>query len=144
MLQTHIPLPIPATRRGFSTFELTIAAMLLAIVFASLGPMLSAIRGQRRLADSRQQASLTLANIAEQISLSPYPELTAEAIRQVELPDDIAAALPEAVLTTELTEESDPVGKRVTLSLSWQSDGARPANPLRLVFWRYPDTRRTP
>ena len=141
---TALTAPPRSPRRGFSTFELTIAALLLGVVFASLGPVLTAIRRQRRLADDRQQASLVLANIAEQLSLIPYPELTAESLGQWPLPDEVAAALPQAKLSSELIEEPDPTGKRVTLSLSWPEDGARPANPLRLVFWRYPAPGRSP
>jgi type II secretory pathway pseudopilin PulG len=124
--------------------ELTVAIMLLAVVLASLGPLLSWIRQQRRTAEDRQLAVLELANAAERLSLTPYRELTAESLQSLELPAAAAEELPGAVLTGQIADEADPAAKRITLELAWRADGVRPIKPLRLVVWRFPDPEAAP
>ncbi|MFV0443106.1 MAG: hypothetical protein ACK5Q5_06015 [Planctomycetaceae bacterium] len=132
------------SRAGISAIEITVAILLLASVFAMLGPMLSWIRQQRRCAEDRQLALLELANAAERVSLLNYEALTAEQLAQLTLPAVADAELRDARLTATVDEESAPVARRVTLQLSWKEDGVRESAPLRLVLWRFPGGESTP
>lgn len=131
-------------RRGMTVIELTVAVMLLAAVFAMLGPTLTWVRQQRRVADDRQLALLELANLGERLSLRTYDELTPELLGQVTLPEEAAAELDAATLSASIADEAEPVAKRITLELAWSEDGVRPVAPLRLVLWRFPDEEGAP
>lgn len=128
----------PVARRGTSLIELTVAVLLLGVVFALLGPAFAWIRRERRLSQDRQAATIELANQAELLSLRPYDEVTTESLATLAVSEAAQAALPGAKLTTRVSEEADPVARRVTLSLSWSEDGVRPLPPLELVVWRFP------
>lgn len=133
-----------ARRGGFSAFEMTVAVLLLASVFATLGPMLTWIRQQRRRAEERQLAVLELANAAERLSLLPYERMTSQPSPSLQLSPEAEQALSEAQLTAEVNDETDPSAKRVTLQLAWREDGVRESAPLRLVIWRFPEAEVSP
>ena len=135
---------VPMDRPGFSVIELMIAVLLLGTVFAMLGPTLTWIRQQRRLADDRQLALIELSNVAERLSLVSYEAVTPEHLAGLTLAPPVAAALPQARLSATLADETEPPAKRVTLELTWKGDGTRPVAPLRLVTWRYPPAGDAP
>jgi Tfp pilus assembly protein PilV len=134
----------PSARRGASLLELTVAIVLLGVVFAGLGPMFAWIRQERQLSHDRQAALLELANQAERMALRPYVDLTADSVAAVTLSPHTAAALPHAQLQVRLAPETDPEAKRLTFEITWSDDGVRPAAPLRMVQWRFPDAGGAP
>lgn len=125
-------------RRGASLIELTVAAMVMGTVFALLGPVMTSIREQRRLAGERQLAVAELANCAERQALKSWTELTADGLADLELSAAAGRTLLDAQLNVTVAEESDPVARRVTFELTWQDRGGRTVQPLQLVVWRFP------
>ena len=136
---SHRPAPsAPRMRCGASLIELTVAAMVMGTVFALLGPMLTSIREERRLAGERQLGVSELANCAERLALRPWSEVTTAGLANLELTEAASRTLSDPQLSVTVVEESEPPARRVTLEVTWRDRGERRVQPLRLVVWRYP------
>lgn len=126
-------------RKGFSLFELTIAAILLAAVMVTAIPSLAWIVRTRQGAEREQVALLEVDNLMERITSRDWEEITPEALAAIPLPDRVARQFPEAKVTIDLAPASDPPdAKRVSIELSWgESIAGTRSPPIRLTAWVY-------
>lgn len=126
-------------RRGFSLFELTIAAILLAAVMVTAIPTLAWIVRTRQGAQREQMAILEVDNLMERITSRPWEEITPETLAAIPLPDRLARQLPETKVTIDVISASEPPNaKRVTIELSWEESMAGTRSPpVRLSAWVY-------
>jgi hypothetical protein len=123
-----------------SLLEITIAAALLAALMTVSVQMIRALGGQQRSVERRALAIRTVQALVEQISNTPWEELSNESVEQLEIPSMVTGHLPNATLTIALDEEREPVAaKRVTVELQWNGPGGQPAGPARLTTWVFPD-----
>lgn len=113
--------------------ELIVSLVLLAICMSVLGPGVGWSFKQRKLALQRQIAQLEVLNQLEKLSTFPWEELTAEKLNQLSISAEASTHLPDAVLSSELTNVADPIESRIVrLSLGWKSLNGVQARPVEL------------
>jgi type II secretory pathway pseudopilin PulG len=127
-------------RRAMSLLELTVAAALLAALMTVSVQMIRALGSQQRSVERRALAIRTVQALVEQISNTPWEELTTESVERIEIPSMVTGHLPNPKLTIAVDDEQDPVAaKRVTVELQWSGPSGQPAGPARLTTWVFPD-----
>jgi hypothetical protein len=123
-----------------SLLEITIAAALLAALMTVSVQMIRALGSQQRSVERRALAIRTVQALVEQISNTPWEELTTASVERIEIPSMVSGHLPNPVLTIAVNEERDLVAaKRVTIELQWSGPSGQPAGPARLTTWVFPD-----
>jgi hypothetical protein len=124
-------------RRALTIFEVTLAFTLLAIVLAASVRMARVVADHRR-ANERKHVALQAAQaVSEQIGNILWDELTTDAANQIQIPAPLAAQLPNAKPLVTLTDESNPIAKRVLVQISWSSRGQSPT--VQLTSWVFPE-----
>lgn len=108
-------------RAGLMMTELITAMVLLGICVSILGPGVGWSLKQRKLGWQRQIAQLELHNQLELLSAIPWEELTAEQLNRLAISPEASLQLPDAVLSGELANVSDPIESRIVrLKLGWK------------------------
>ncbi len=131
--------PSPATRRGLSIVEVTMALLILSVAVAGLLKILTVAASQRRATENRRLALEEIANQAEQIALLPWEELTAEKLAARQPSADLLAAARSAQLTLTASEDAGPpAAKRIRIAVSWTTPTGESAEPVQLTIWRHP------
>lgn len=130
-------------RAGFTLFELTIAAILLAAVMVTAIPTLAWIVRVRHAAERQQVATLGVGNLMERVTALAWDEITPEALAAIALPESLARQLPAADLKISVVSTSEtPEAKRVSIELRWQETPAGSLSPpVRLAAWVYRQRR---
>ena len=120
--------------------EIVIAAGLLGMLMTISVQMLRAMGDRQRAGERRAAAMQTVQALSEQLDNMPWTELTADAAREVQIPSTMKARLPGGRINVEVVDEVEPVAaKHVMLELSWDGPRGKPARPIRLTTWVYPD-----
>ncbi len=125
--------------RGITLVEVVASAALLTILLAVLAHVLTIVAMQRRSGNRRLLAVEEVANVMERIALRQYDELQEEQPPKVPLSDEAQRSLPGAALTIEVSPEGTrpPLGRRVTVQLTWENRSGQTNRPVRLSAWRY-------
>ena len=111
-------------RRGTTLVEIVVAGILLGTVMSIAVPALGWVVRERRAADRRQQATLEVENLMEQITARGWDEITQETAANLELPDQVMQQLPEASLSCTVETKPDaPDAKRIHIELAWSKIG---------------------
>jgi Tfp pilus assembly protein PilV len=143
---------IPATcdhtakprRAAFTLLELIVAATLLSVVVLTFAPLMGWVSSQQHTVFERQMAMEEVENLAEQITVRPWDEVTPESLAMLTVSDACRRQLSDCRLEVALVEVADaPVSKRVTISLVWKDRAGRDVSPVRLTTWLY-RTREAP
>jgi Tfp pilus assembly protein PilE len=126
-------------RAGFTLFELTITAILLAAVMVTAIPTLAWIVRARQAAERQQAAVLGVGNLMERVTALAWDDITPEALAAIALPEDLSRQLSDADLKISVVSTPEtPEAKRVLIELRWQESSAgTQAAPVRLAAWVY-------
>jgi hypothetical protein len=124
---------------GLTVIELTISIAILAVLLATSMRMIVVASDHVRANDRRDLALQAAQAVSEEIDNIPWEQLNDETAAGVRIPDAIASRLPGAKLTAKVAEESDPLAKRVTVEITWNTRSDQPAAPSRLTTWVFPD-----
>jgi type II secretory pathway pseudopilin PulG len=126
-------------RRGITLVEVVASAALLTVLLAVLAHVLVIVAMQRRSGNRRLLAVEEVANVMERIALRQYDELQADQPPEIPLSDEALRSLPGAALTIDVSPEGTqpPLGKRVTVQLTWENRSGQTNRPVRLSAWRY-------
>jgi hypothetical protein len=126
------------SRRGIALLETVIASGLLVVLVAVSLRMLSTTSAQRRAVEKRSIALAEAANVAEQISMLPWEEITTEGLGEVQLSPAASQSLPKGELKLAVeASTSGPPGLRVSIEIIWRQSSGRLESPVRLSFWTY-------
>ncbi|MFK7818925.1 MAG: hypothetical protein AB8G99_09405 [Planctomycetaceae bacterium] len=120
-------------RTGISSTEVICSAIIVAVVSATVAPALVFVGKQNRTSSQHLNATAALGNMLDEITASPFDEVTAEAAARFETPDWLAAQLVEPKLV--VTVEANEGGKRVSTELTWQSIHGGPREKVVLHAW---------
>ena len=120
-------------RAGLMMTELIVAMILLGICMTILGSGVGWSFKQRKLGWQRQIAQLELQNQLEMLSAIPWGELTTGKLNQLAISSETSRQLPDAGLSGELTDVSDPIDSRVVrLTLGWTGFNGMQVRPVQL------------
>jgi len=127
------------SRRGTTLVELSIAVAILGIAAVSLVQFIGVSARQRRLSHQRQIALQELANESERVALTAWDEVTADKLTTWQALETLSVALPSAVCSAVVSDETGPpVSRRVRLSISWQDSTGQELTPVELTLWKFP------
>ena len=121
-------------RGGFTITEMMVALVLFAVAAVAIGQLTLVARLSYRQLWELQTAGEAIANIAEEVNVLPWEELTDQRLARLKLPDEVLQQLPEAELHAAVKDvEGQPAGKQITLELS----RGEHLPGQRLTFWRF-------
>lgn len=128
----------PSQRRGFSLLEMFVAGTLVAILLSICLQVMKATAEQQRAIEHCQLAVQEAANLMERLCARPWPQLTPETARQLQLREEIRQVLPGAALAVSVVQPAgEPEAKRIAVEIRWQGKPNRAMRPVRLVAWKY-------
>jgi hypothetical protein len=130
-------------RRGMGVIELVVAGTLLGTLLVICLQLLTVTAAQRRIAEQRQLAVIELGNVMERLTVRPWGELTSKAGAAVKLSPSVAARLPGADLSIEVTASpADTDVKRIVVSLRWKDRSGQFVSPVKITTWRWKERQR--
>lgn len=113
-----------------------VAAVLFGAVLATFLPLMKGVAQTQRATDRQRIALREATNLLEQVATRPWADLVPESLNQLALTDTAKAHLPEATLTFDVAEQTEPiVSKRVAVQVRWLPKPGRPTESVRLVAW---------
>jgi len=113
--------------------------ILIGMLVSTIMPMVRWADHQKRESERRTLATEIATNRLEELSVKSYAELTAIDADPIELTDEQIQTLPDAQLTLSVKPTtSEPVGKQISLSLSWTNRAGQAARPVELTTIVYP------
>lgn len=117
--------------------EMVVSAVLLAALLAMIAPVLKWIGQAESLNAQRQSASEHLNNVMEQVAALSANQRTQSKLEELckQGLDDLSLPTPETSVT--ITNEAEPTGQRIALSLKWSAQNGSQASPLLLTAWFY-------
>ncbi len=122
------------TAAGFTVLEITLALGILLVAMVLVAQAGFASMRDRVRNAARHQAEELAANVLEAARACPWDTLTPEWAAGQRLPEGSADRLPDGRMTvTVAPEKGRPLVKRVTVTIAWTQDGAKPARPVELV-----------
>jgi hypothetical protein len=128
-------------RRGFTVWEILAASVLLGALTTFCLQFIHAAASQRQASQARLAALQEASNTLEQLYALGWDELTPEAARRAETSRHLAKIIPGGELEVVIDGPSGtPPAKRIAVLVRWRIDNQRPAEPVRLVAWRYRKT----
>jgi len=126
----------PPRRSGLLTLEALASMTLLGTLLALAVPMLVGMHKQQRSLEWADAARRAAANLAEELALEPWENLTAAALKNRAPPEELATRLPDAALAvTVFDEPGPPAARRIRIELHW-TDGL--PRSVGLTRWYYP------
>jgi hypothetical protein len=131
--------PARAQDAGLTVIELTISIAILAVLLATSMRMIVVASEHVRANERRVLALQAVQAVSEEIDNIPWDQLNDETASSVRIPDAVAPRLPGAKFTAKVAEESDPLAKRVTVEITWDTRNDQPAAQSRLTTWVFPD-----
>jgi prepilin-type N-terminal cleavage/methylation domain-containing protein len=132
----------PDAPDGFTLMELSVAVAVFAVLLATSVKMIMLASHQARANEQRRIALQTVQILSEQIENVPWDNLPAAASNQLPLPASAAAHLPAAKLSIAVSDETDPIARRIAVEITWKDGGAARAGPVRLTNWVFPENPR--
>ncbi len=130
-------------RRGLTAIELALAVLVIGVLLASIGRILTIVARQQREDDRRLAAIHEAANHMERLAATPWQELRVEEDTPAELSPEAAAMLPGGTVSVRITEddmtEAHPAlaSRRVEVAITWRNTAGEQVEPVRLVAWRF-------
>lgn len=121
-------------RRGFTLVEMSMAALLLAMIMTLTVQILATAVVQRRSADRRQRALYEASNVLERVASLPLGRLTPDTLKNAKLSDATLLALPKADLKVSITD-ADHGLKRLVVEVRYSDKGDEVVGPVRLVTY---------
>jgi Tfp pilus assembly protein PilE len=127
-------------RAAFTLLELTVAAIVLMVLWIVSLQVFAALERQQRAAETHAWAVQTAANVLEQFTAQGYAGVTPAAASNYALPPAEEAARSSARLKLHVFEVQDePPAKHIVLMLDWNRGAGLRAEPIRLSAWVYRD-----
>jgi hypothetical protein len=126
--------------------ECVTALALLAAGLAITAEVLATCAQHRRDSEQLLAVQLEAANVAEQIAVIPYEELTPTTLQKLQLSPAFQARMPAAELRISSIDSpaGDPLHKRVKIEIRWPGDEEMPRT-VSLLTWKYaPLSEATP
>lgn len=126
-----------APRRAMTLIELIAAASILAVLLASSVQVIRVLDKHRQSTERRAIALQTTQALLEELSNTPWEQLTPEAASKLQIPDAVTDYLPVARIVASVDDETDPVAaKRVAVAIEWTT-AAGNLNATQLTTWVY-------
>jgi hypothetical protein len=123
-------------RRAFTTCEVALAILLLAVAMTTTVEVLGWIAAERRTVERRQWAIQEVGNLMERLTSEPWEKVNADSARVMVLSEEVRRKLPEPELTIDVDEHDAGRGeKRLALSLRWRNRSGGWESPVRLSAW---------
>ena len=124
----------PAMRPAFTFIEVAISVAMTAVLLLLIGQLLVLLKSHSRAAERHAIAMQTVENSLEEFTALPWNEIDAEHLAQLQLPERITNRWPDAKLSGEVDELTDPTpAKRIVLKLTLNPELSVP--PARLATW---------
>ena len=125
-------------RHGSMLLEVSLSVMLLSVALVAVAQLLAVAARQRHETRWRTVATREVANVTEHVMALPWEETTADPLNAVALHPATQALLPDATLTVEVNDVTDPrAAKRIRVSLAYRNTAGLPVEPIRLVAWKF-------
>ncbi|MHC4876973.1 MAG: type IV pilus modification PilV family protein [Planctomycetota bacterium] len=122
------------SRRGALLVELIVGAVLLSVFLGATLPLISWVRSARRNTADHRLAATELSNQMERISAWAPDARTQQRLNQLDISDETAATLADAVFTATATQSPRfPELQQITLALSWKDRSGVEVRPVRLT-----------
>src|SRR5262249_27125752 len=108
-------------RPGFTLLELTVAALIIAILFVIVAQSISISLRERARSASRQAATELAANILEGARAQPFDKLDKSWADAQVIPTETADLLPQGKIAITIEpEKSSPHAKRIKVEVQWR------------------------
>jgi prepilin-type N-terminal cleavage/methylation domain-containing protein len=121
-------------RAAFTLAEMVVALALFGVAAVAVGQLTILARKSQQSSWEEHVAGEALANLAEEVSVLPWEELSAEGLEKLELSEDVRNQLPTAELHVSVDDVAgDIVGKQIALELSFGEHAPR----RQLTVWRF-------
>jgi hypothetical protein len=123
----------PTYRPAFTVTEMVVALALFTVATVAIAQLAMFTKAGSRVLWEQQAAGETLANVAEEVNVLPWEELTEERLAKLQLDEATQKMLPEAKVWAKVSDlEGTPLGKLIELELT------RDERTLgRLSVWRF-------
>lgn len=123
---------------GFTLIEAVVGMSMLSLCTLTLIPVLQSQAIWRQELRRQQFAQITLQNIAVELQADPPDEVTVKTLEpRLALSLETLQTLPHGKVEAIVDAESEPVGDRVQLHLSWGTKQDVPRSQVGLVVWLY-------
>lgn len=130
--------PDGKSRRGYLMLELATAVVVLGVMMGVCLQAIGWVLKERRSIDRRAVALQEAANLLDEFTALPWPQLTPQRAQACQMSAEAAAILPRARVDVALAEPAgEPPARRITVTLHWQGDHGQDEGPLRLTAWVY-------
>jgi hypothetical protein len=90
---------------------------------------------QNRTSSQHLNASAGLGNILDEITATPFSDVTSDSVANVKTPDWLASQLTDSKLVLTVDENNE--GKRVSAKLSWESVHGGLRETVTLHAWMF-------
>jgi Tfp pilus assembly protein PilV len=125
-------------RRGMTLFELTMALFIVSTSMVAIVQVVAMAATQRRTLDQRRLAQLEVANQAERMALLSWKDTSPKDLTTWQPSAELAAALPLAKCAVEVTDEpSQPMSRRIRLTVTWPNSVGQEIEPAAVTIWRF-------
>lgn len=132
-------------RNAFTLAETVVACIILATAFAVSVQMLVAAAAQHKAMERGRVALLEAGNVLERLAVQPWSKLNADGLSEWKISPEADGVLPGGKLKIQVEPASDdPAGKRIAVTVFYNSKKNQPAHAVRLVTWRYDDAIAAP
>jgi hypothetical protein len=123
-------------RRAFTTCEVALAILLLAVAMTATVQVLGWVAAERRAVERRQWAIQEVGNLMERLTAEPSDKVNADSARKLSLSEEIHRKLPEPELTIDVDDRGAGRGeKRLAIRLRWRNRSGGWESPVRLCAW---------
>ena len=135
----------PATRRGFTLMEVTVASAALGLLTVGIVQATVALDTARQATLRSDYASRELDNLLERFIHRPWDEISQSTADRLEPGPQLAQQLPNVSLEAVVAELSEPLdAKRVTMQLRWRSHTRGHEHSSVLTAWAFRGEEDTP
>jgi prepilin-type N-terminal cleavage/methylation domain-containing protein len=125
-----------ASRGAMTLIELIAAASILAVLLGSAVQVIRVLDKHRQSTERRAIALQTTQALLEELSNTPWEQLTPAAAAKLQIPEAVTDYLPTARIVATVDDETDPVAaKRVAVAIEWTAAGN--LNATQLTTWVY-------
>jgi hypothetical protein len=123
-------------RRAYTTCEVALAILLLAVAMTTTVQVLGWVAAERRAVERRQWAIQEVGNLMERLTAEPWDKVDAESARKLSLSEEIRRKLPDPELTIDVDDRGAVQGeKRLAIRLRWRNRSGGWESPVRLCAW---------
>jgi hypothetical protein len=123
-------------RRAFTTCEVALAVLLLAVAMSTTVHVLGWVAAERRAVERRQWAIQEVGNLMERLTAGPWEKVDAGSARALVLSEEVRRNLPEPELTIDVDDRDAGRGeKHLAIRLRWRNRSGAWERPVRLSAW---------